>query len=146
MPVRGVNLHCIVFVSHELWKVAAIFIVVLTTSYGIYHYTRIDPLTMLAQKEVSKTDNAVIILSDGSNHILGVNNSHIEYTKNGGEVIVKGQKSSEERIENKANSDELVINQIVVPFGRRHSLTLSDGTQVYLNSGSKLVFPAEFKG
>ena len=42
------------FVSHELWKVAAIFIVVLTTSYGIYHYTRIDPLTMLAQKEVSK--------------------------------------------------------------------------------------------
>ena len=88
----------------------------------------------------------MIILSDGSNHILGVNNSHIEYTKNGGEVIVKGQKSSEERIENKANSDELVINQIVVPFGRRHSLTLSDGTQVYLNSGSKLVFPAEFKG
>jgi len=39
-----------------------------------------------------------------------------------------------------------VINQIVVPFGRRHSITLSDGTQIHLNSGSKLVFPAEFKG
>ena len=134
------------FVYHHLWKVAAIFIILASSSYGIYQYTRMDQLTRYAKMEVAATNEAMIVLSDGSNHLLGVNESHIEYAKDGGEVIVKGKKSSEERITNKGNNDELVINQIVVPFGRRHSITLSDGTQVHLNSGSKLVFPAEFKG
>lgn len=44
-------------------------------------------------------------------------------------------------------SDRLVIEQeISTIFGTRSKFQLSDGTTVYLNSGSKLTFPVEFNG
>ncbi len=35
-------------------------------------------------------------------------------------------------------------NQLIVPYGRRSSIILSDGTKVWINSGSKLTFPSKF--
>jgi len=66
--------------------VAVIFIILASSSYGIYQYTKINQLARYAQMEVSRSNEAMIILSDGSNHLLGVNESHIEYAKDGGEV------------------------------------------------------------
>ncbi len=36
------------------------------------------------------------------------------------------------------------FNSIIVPYGKRASLILSDGTRVWVNSGTKLVFPPFF--
>lgn len=36
--------------------------------------------------------------------------------------------------------------ELNVPYGRTDSLTLSDGTRLYLNSGSKLFYPETFSG
>ena len=133
-------------ITRSLLRIAAVLIILFSISFGLYQYAKPDKLTRIAQIENPKTNDAVIILSDGSNHILGANNSVIEYSQNGGEVMVKGKKSTAERLENKVPNNEISVNQIVVPFGHRHTVRLSDGTVVYLNSGSKLVFPAEFKG
>lgn len=40
----------------------------------------------------------------------------------------------------------LVVQEISTIFGTRSKFQLSDGTTVYLNSGSKLIFPSEFLG
>lgn len=133
-------------IVNRLWKAAAIFIVLAATSVVVYQYAKQDSLTKIAQNKVSKAEEAFIILSDGTSHKLGTNDTFIEYSDNGSEVIVKGEKKQEKKLENRGKADELVINQIVVPYGRRHSIRLSDGTQVQLNSGSKLVFPAGFTG
>jgi hypothetical protein len=35
-------------------------------------------------------------------------------------------------------------NQLVVPKGKRSKLTLSDGTKVWVNAGTRVIYPAEF--
>jgi ferric-dicitrate binding protein FerR (iron transport regulator) len=40
---------------------------------------------------------------------------------------------------------EEIYNQLIVPYGKRSSLILSDGTIVYLNSGSRVVYPVVFQ-
>jgi ferric-dicitrate binding protein FerR (iron transport regulator) len=37
-------------------------------------------------------------------------------------------------------------NQLIVPYGHRSQLTLTDGTKIWLNSGTRLVYPEKFSG
>lgn len=45
-----------------------------------------------------------------------------------------------------AKRSEIAMNQVVVPFGKKSLVELSDGTKVWLNAGSKMAFPARFSG
>lgn len=40
--------------------------------------------------------------------------------------------------------DNAKINSLIVPYGKRSTITLADGTKVWLNSGSVLEFPSQF--
>lgn len=42
--------------------------------------------------------------------------------------------------------DKNSLNTLVVPYGKRTTLTLADGSKVWLNSGTILEFPAHFSG
>lgn len=42
--------------------------------------------------------------------------------------------------------DRTAANTLIVPYGKRSTLTLSDGSKVWLNSGSVLEFPTQFEG
>lgn len=37
-------------------------------------------------------------------------------------------------------------NQLIVPYGRRSRLTLADGSRMWVNSGSRVIYPSEFDG
>lgn len=68
------------------------------------------------------------------------NNARIEYdsvisVQTGGERSLVASSLSEGRVER---------NELVVPFGRRASLVLPDGTKIWVNSGSTLSFPESF--
>lgn len=61
--------------------------------------------------------------------------------------------SNDQRIavkkENSTDADEISternsINRLVVPHGKRSKVMLPDGTQIWLNAGSTLVFPSAF--
>lgn len=42
------------------------------------------------------------------------------------------------------NPDDVVFNELIVPAGAKTQLTLSDGSKVWLNGGSKLIYPSNF--
>lgn len=127
-------------------RIAAMFLVIIAVGSLIAYYQfSKDPLTEFAQNNVGISSQAVIVLSDGTEQSLKENNSFIDYKSHNGEVIVRND-SNEETIDNNNLSKDAILNQVVVPYGKRQKVLLSDGTLVQLNAGSKLTFPAAFSG
>lgn len=55
--------------------------------------------------------------------------------------------TSQETIQQEISKNEVAdFNQLVIPRGKRTSLTLSDGTQIWANSGTRIVYPSLFAG
>ena len=86
----------------------------------------------------------VLELEDGTKTIINATGSNT-VTHNG--VVVSIQKG--QRIQYSEKSDtiatkKLGYNILYVPFGKRFTIELSDGTVVDLNSGSRLKYPVQF--
>jgi len=135
-------------VHYLLWlKIASvIFMIIALGSLLFYYQISKDPLKQFAEEDQGKGDQGLIILSDGSEHILSNNDSKIDYNVSHGEVIIKKRENEEEKFPNSATSNHAVLNQVVVPYGQRQRVVLSDGTTVKLNAGSKMAFPSVFSG
>lgn len=58
-----------------------------------------------------------------------------------GKAEVKTDKKQREEI----TIGRKTMNKLVVPYGKRSSIVLADGTQVWVNSGTVLQFPSEFE-
>ncbi|MBW8331162.1 MAG: FecR domain-containing protein [Prolixibacteraceae bacterium] len=124
---------------------ASILLILAISSIVVYRQFEKDPLTKFAQIQHEGENQALIVLSDGTTKVLKNNDSFIDYSSNKGEVVVKNTEE-EERIGNSRNEKNAAMNQVVVPYGQRHKVLLSDGTLVQLNAGSRLTFPAAFSG
>lgn len=58
--------------------------------------------------------------------------------------VIGTQKQSQLVYSGAENVNELVFNTLKVPYGKRFDVVLSDGTHVFLNSGSSLRYPIKF--
>lgn len=89
-----------------------------------------------------QVEDPLLILSDNKSVELKKSNSSVVYSDEG--KIVLNDEKVLVTLQDK-NMKE-VINQLVIPFGNRSKATLSDGSVVWLNAGSRLVYPSQFTG
>ena len=91
-------------------------------------------------REPISENDATLIRPDGENIVLEHKKSVIEYKNDGQIVVNENVIKSKEQLDNNAPS----LNQLVIPYGKTSEVILSDGTKVYLNAGSRLVYPDQF--
>jgi ferric-dicitrate binding protein FerR (iron transport regulator) len=88
-------------------------------------------------------DEEITIVTKNKQLKLDGDNPNVSYDS-AGKLSVNQQTMTHESEENKAA--EPTINHINVPFGKRAQLKLSDGTLLWLNTGTKVVYPNVFAG
>ncbi len=123
-------------------SVAAIFMVGVFGSYGLYIRFHESDLVNFAKNmvDIQPNEETRLFLQDGKEVLIEKQESTIEYGKSGKDILI----SAEEKVVQALDTKEPVYNTVVVPYGKRTQITLSEGTQVWLNSGSKLIYPAVF--
>jgi ferric-dicitrate binding protein FerR (iron transport regulator) len=126
-------------------KIAATILIILSVGvYFLWEQTNEDDY--LFSQSYPKDQVPVLLLTDGSRIQLDKNNSELvvidemDAIQINKDSIVKGISSSKGELERNR------LNEVKVPYGTKTKLELSDGTIVWLNAGSRLAFPSEFKG
>ncbi|MDR1090994.1 MAG: FecR domain-containing protein [Prevotella sp.] len=83
-----------------------------------------------------QSSSAQLILSENKTVLLDDKESVIVYDS----VCIK-VKGNEEALSQKETAS---YNQLIVPRGKRSTLTLADGTKIWVNSGTRVIYPVEF--
>ena len=119
-------------------RIAATLLAIISLSVVVFYQVSTNKVTDKLSED--KPLNAELILSNGESIEINSPQSTISYSSDGAGIVVND--STEISQENSRES----FNQLVVPFGKQSYVELSDGSKVWLNSGSKLIFPPVFSG
>ena len=138
------------FVRLLIWSGSVAASICLILSAGWYFYSPAQPPetfdyagVMQSFKPVDETSNNVqLVLSTNQKITIEGQETHLEYEEEGWVNINKNEKLE---VENDKEDEQKVFNQLVVPAGKRSMITFNDGTRVWINSGSKLVYPVNFE-
>ncbi len=85
-----------------------------------------------------------LILSEDTTITLEEKKADIVVRK-GGRIVLNDTRQVDQQATT-GKDGEQKLNQLIVPFGRHSLLTLSDGTRMHVNAGTRVVFPNEFTG
>jgi transmembrane sensor len=129
-----------------LFKYAAIAILFFSIG-GIFVYFQMEKRSneMYAEETriPSQLEGPVLILPEGKSIPLKKAESSLDYT-NPNQLVLNNE--SVILSDTKNDNDKSSTNQLIIPYGNRSKITLSDNTVVWLNAGSRLIYPSKFTG
>jgi len=82
-----------------------------------------------------------LVMDNGKEIDIKDEKSEIVYDMGSGQVKV-----NDELVSQSKGIKSTLMNQLIVPFGRQSKIVLADRTEVWLNAGSRLVYPTIFEG
>jgi len=83
-----------------------------------------------------------LILSDQSEKTFTSKEVDLKYNQDGQLETKAGKQVQTEDLSKKPETEQM--NQLVVPRGKRSSVELADGSKLWLNSGSRAIYPVTF--
>jgi transmembrane sensor len=122
---------------YRIAAVLAVFVLA-GVGYKMVKNTEVDVMQQVAQSSSFESEDTRLMLADSRTIDLKGEHSDVVYDKE----VIRIDSATVAKSTDRAQKYEL--NTLIVPYGKRSVITLSDGTKIWLNSGSKLVYPSEF--
>ena len=134
-------------IGRLILKYAALAFLFVGLGGGLVYYiyqdkpVKVDYARYFAMPEMS--GKPTLVLSDGSKINLNKKESMVDYASLDRIVV---NNDSIIPVKKGVKKVETLPNQFLIPYGSRGKLILSDHTVVWLNAGSRLIYPSEFTG
>ncbi len=123
----------------KFYRITACIVVLLSLSYLLKVY-------VIGSKSLNNlqipNEEITLILPNGDVQQLNLQSNKNVTTKDG--VIIGRQTGAKAQFDEINAADNLQYATLKIPFGKKFNVTLSDGTEVYLNAGTTLKFPQNF--
>ena len=130
------------FRFRKMMQYAALFVLILAfgSAIPVLYFKRINVQFSEISGSSAGTDDARLITANGKEILLKGNQSDLKLNPFGNQLNI--DQDSIVRLDLEINK----MAELVVPYGKRSNIQLADGTRVWLNAGSKLLFPQKFTG
>lgn len=135
-------------INLKRWSVAASIIILLgvsgwfTSQYFTSKTKEISYQSIAVNIDTNK--DIKLILADRTVKTFASKEIELKYNQEGKLEAKTGKQVQTEELSKSAEA--MQMNQLVVPRGKRSSVELSDGTRLWLNSGSHAIYPVAFNG
>jgi transmembrane sensor len=125
----------------SLLKYAAIAVLIFAVSTLVFISQNRNTIDLKLTEDLflkNANQNPTLFLADGSRYPISGNEVLLDFS-----VQDKIQANGESiKIENTTSHDS--PNVLVVPFGKKAKVKLSDGSRIWVNAGSRIIFPNRF--
>lgn len=130
--------------KRRLLQTAAVFFLLLSGSVMLFLHSEKPSIADFAQNTTEEiTSGETRLILQGKNKIeIASENSNISYTSADGTVTVNNNK----QIKQELAKNEITYNTVIVPYGKRSKIVLADSSVIWLNSGSRFIYPVQFSG
>ncbi len=119
--------------------VAILFFTIGSSLVYLYMDSRQQEIIVENSVPPAHAQDPVLIINDKQEIQLNTGESKLDYSTKGEIIVNQGNTL-------KTNKDSKLpeINTLIIPYGSRSVITLADGSKVWLNAGSRLIYPSEF--
>ncbi|WP_065219207.1 MULTISPECIES: FecR family protein [Butyricimonas] len=131
------------------WYSAAAMIVGVCLVVGVLQFREREPASMQLSQSMGnrvKEYKAKLILDDGRSVNITDSTCYTIAVSEGAKAITSGNGLIYETKNAGNASTSVKYNTLIVPRGGEYELVLADGTRVWMNSESKIVYPVQFNG
>ncbi|MBL7972301.1 MAG: DUF4974 domain-containing protein [Prolixibacteraceae bacterium] len=129
--------------ASRLWfACASVFIFAVCGGTWYFQVSHSSEITAFANSlnGVERDTTTRLVLNSGREILIPATEANIHYDEGGEKIIIDSDREVRQKIETSSS----VYNTVIVPYGKRVQISLPEGTKVWLNSGSKLIYPAVF--
>lgn len=123
-------------------RYAAVAVLFLCLGGSLVYYYMLGNDNNFATDSFALTQNIqepLLIIDNDEQIPLNNKESELDYSASGGVLI-----NNKQLIQEKGKGEIPKMNTLVIPYGNRSTINLADGTKVWLNAGSRLIYPSKF--